>query len=233
MNEFKIFGVTHLGFLVFEGLMILLLCIMHKKIKENKKFTAFLRYAFAIFHIGFEISYYIWAANIGRPFLKTFPLELCGIGLYLSVIFLILDSEKLWQYSFPITIIGAALACLFGSPDGLDFPHFRFFQFFAGHGLLIITNLFGALVLDYKMGFKEFKKTMIALYITVAFTFVIDKITGANFMFLNEAPFPIEFLQDYLGSFYIIPLFFVLSAVYYLPVYFLNLKTKKLVKVEN
>lgn len=67
MNEFKIFGVTHLGFLVFEGLMILLLCVMHKKIKKNKKLTAFLRYAFAIFHIGFEISCYIWATNIGRP----------------------------------------------------------------------------------------------------------------------------------------------------------------------
>ncbi len=233
MNEFKIFGVSHLGFLAFEVLMIALLCIMHKKIKENKKLIVFLRYTFAILHIGFELSYYIWAVIIGRPFLKTFPLELCGIGLYLSAIFLILDSEKLWQYSYPITIIGALLACLFGSSDGLDFPHFRFFHFFVGHGLLIVSNLFGALVLDYRMGLKEFKKTMIALYITVAFTFVVDKITGANFMFLNEAPFPIEFLQDYLGSFYIIPLFFILSAIYYLPVYFLNLKTRKLVEVEN
>lgn len=75
MNEFKIFGVSHLGFLAFEVLMIASLCIMHKKIRENENLTVFLRYAFAILHIGFELSYYIWAVIIGRPFLKTFNLS--------------------------------------------------------------------------------------------------------------------------------------------------------------
>lgn len=233
MNNFKLFGTSHLIFLFCEIIMIFLLFLTHKRIKENKKLTNFLRYTFAIVHIGLEVIYYVWAASVKMPITKTLPLELCSLSLYLTALFLVFNNERIWRFSFPVTIIGAAIACLIGTADGYDFPHIRFFQFFISHGLLIITNLFGALVLDFKMGFKEYKKTLLSVYIIAVFVFFINKYLGANYMFLNWAPYPVEFLEDYLGKFYILPIIAVISALYYLPVYALNLENKKLLEAKN
>ncbi|GEM_PF-1215440 len=236
MNQFKLFGISHLAFLIFECLMIILLCTTHKKIKKNKKLTTFLRYTFAIIHIGFEITYYVWALYIKVPHVpitKTLPLELCSISLYLTIFFLLLNNEKIWQFSFPITMVGATIACLLGTADGYDFPHIRFLQFFLSHGLLVITNLFGALVLDFKMGFSEYKRTLFSIYFAAFIVFFINKAIGANYMYLNWAPYPIEFMQIYFGNFFIVPLIMIMSTLYYLPVYLLNFKLKKAVEIEN
>lgn len=130
-------------------------------------------------------------------------------------------------------MVGATIACLLGTADGYDFPHIRFLQFFLSHGLLVITNLFGALVLDFKMGFSEYKRTLFSIYFAAFIVFFINKAIGANYMYLNWAPYPIEFMQIYFGNFFIVPLMMIMSTLYYLPVYLLNFKLKKAVEIEN
>ena len=227
MDNFKLFGTSHIIFLLFEILMILLLFLKYKKIKKSKKLTVFFRYIFVVIHLGFEVAYYVWAFSINMPVKKLLPLELCSLSLYLTVLFLIFNSEKIWQFTFPLTIINATLTCLFGMANGYDFPHIRFLQFFLNHGLLIISNLFGALVLNYNMGFKEFKRTIITTYIICVPVFFLNKIMFTNYMYLNYAPNAMSYWQVRMGGFYIIPSAIILTILYYIPVYFLKFKTTK------
>lgn len=227
MNEFKFFGFAHIGFLLFEVGLLLSLYFFRNKIKSNLKLVKIMRYSFAIMHLCFEFSYYGWAIYMKRDILTTFPLELCAIGLYLSVFFLLFNSEKIWRFSFPVTIIGAIIAILFGDADGYGLLSFRFFHFFMGHGLLIITNLFGAWILGFSMKFKEYRNTLIAFYLVIIFTYIVDKLVGANFMYLIQLPDSFKVLTDPFGAFYVIPMVILLSGLYFIPVFLLNLKIKK------
>lgn len=225
MDDFRMFGLAHIGFLIFEIAVVLLLYFYKVKIKNNPKMTNILRIGFAVLHGVFELSYYIWSlAIVKMPLLQMFPLELCAVGLYLTIFSLLFKNERLWRLSFPITMVGATLTLLVGSPDGYAFPHYRFFHFFGGHGLLIISNLFQAWVLGFKMKMKDLKETLIFFYLLILITFVVDWSVGANFMYLRELPAPVDVLGNYFGYFTFILEMATLTGLYILAVYLLNLK---------
>jgi len=77
---------------------------------------------------------------------------LCGLAVITSSVVLFTKSEKLFQNTFFIMMIGATLALITpGIEKNLGFPHFRFFQFFIGHGLIVINFAF----ILFVMGFQE------------------------------------------------------------------------------
>lgn len=224
MNTFEMFGIYHFIIIIFVFAIILLLYLLKNKIKTRSKLIIKMRYSLAIIHLIFELSYYIYAIITKRSFLSTFPLELCAIALYLTFVFLITDNEFVWKISYPLAIIGGIITLFLGNPDDYGFLSYRFFHFFVGHGLLIFSNLFGVWILGYKMNFKDYKKFIIILLGIVGFTYIIDLITGANFMYLRFLPTPVDFFSTLLGPIYIIPLILIFALLYYIPVAFLPKK---------
>lgn len=154
-----------------------------------------------------ESMYHIWLFKEGYWEISfTLPLQLCSISLILSLILLITRSAFVFQIVFFIGITGATMAVI--TPElFLGFPHFRFFQFFITHIAIIWTCLYFFIVYQYIPNGKGLIQSFISLNISACFAFVVNKVTGGNYMFLASKPSNASLL-DYFGPFpfYIIAL---------------------------
>jgi len=134
-------------------------------------------------------------------------------------------------------MIGATLALLTPSIEGgFGFPHYRYFQFFTSHGLIMINFTFILFVMDYQkeMKYKYLLYNFVALAAFAAIDLVVNLLVDGNYMYLMEKPGPntaFDLFGDhpwYLINIFIfgIPVFFHL---YYLPFFikYLVLKHRK------
>ncbi|MGN7454649.1 YwaF family protein [Paenibacillus pasadenensis] len=158
------------------------------------------RYALAGLLAACEILLNVWYVSNGvfRPE-ATLPLELCSISLYLSVIMLLLRSRLLFQIVY-FTAIGGALQALATPVLGYAFPHFRFLEFFAAHGLLLLAALYMVWVEGFRPTLRSPFIAWGAVNAIAAVVFAVNRLTGANYMFLARKP-PSSSLLDYLGPY--------------------------------
>ncbi len=103
---FKVYGLGHIISLLLCVTLISLTYIYKDFLKEHKKLEKTIRYVFLILYFGNEIALYIWSYKTGHIFYETFPLELCGISLYLTCFYLITKSERIFKLIFPIAVVG-------------------------------------------------------------------------------------------------------------------------------
>lgn len=156
--------------------------------------------------------------------ISSLPLELCSIASLLCGIMLLTKNRFLCEVFYFIAIGGAMQAIL--TPDlDFGFPQYRFFQFFIDHLLLILAPLIMILFYHVHITIKSLFKSFIVINGIALIIFIINKIIGANYMFLIAKPKG-ESLLDVLGPYpyYILSLelvtliiFFILYIPFYYP----------------
>ncbi|MBT2689885.1 TIGR02206 family membrane protein [Bacillus sp. ISL-47] len=147
-----------------------------------------------------ELFYHIWLYK-GGYWDVTFalPLHLCSISLILCLILLATKSKVVFQIVYFIGIVGALMAIL--TPElFLGFPHFRYFQFFITHNLIIWTCLYFVFVHNYRPTGKGLLMSILFLNISAAGAFLANKLTDGNYMFLSYKPDNATLL-DYFGPY--------------------------------
>lgn len=118
--------------------------------------------------------------------------------------------------------IGGAVQAILTPEIGIyTYPHYRYFQFFLGHGAIITACMFMTIIQQYKPTPKSVWKSVIALNIYAAFVAVFNKVTGSNYLFICRKP-EVSSIMDYLGPWplYIISLEFTAVMIFialYLP----------------
>jgi hypothetical integral membrane protein (TIGR02206 family) len=116
---------------------------------------------------------------------------------------------------------GAAQALLTPDAGAYSFPHFRAFQTFISHGLLVIIPLYMTIVEGYRPTLASFKRIFIVTNLYMVVVFFINLVIGSNYLFIAGKPeFPT--LLDMLAPWpwYIIELEaigFVVFGIIYLP----------------
>ncbi|WP_026584897.1 YwaF family protein [Bacillus sp. J33] len=164
-----------------------------------------------------ELFYHIWLFKGGHWDLSyTLPLHLCSISLILCLVLLATKSRTVFQIVYFIGIIGAMMSI--STPEiFLGFPHFRYFQFFITHNLIILTCLYFVFVHQYRPTGKGLLKSFLFLNISASAAFLANKLTGGNYMFLSYKPNSTSLL-DYLGPYpyYILVLEAVASFLFLL-----------------
>lgn len=135
--------------------------------------------------------------------------------------------------------IGGALQAVITPEIGIyTYPHFRYFQFFICHGLIITASLFMTFAEGYRPKLKSVFKAFAALNIFAALVAVFNYITGSNYMFLFEKP-EVASIMDFLGPWpwYLLSLeaaALFIFALLYLPFCFKrHVNSKGRIKVEN
>lgn len=211
---FVFFSKEHL---IVLGLFIILTIGMYKLRSYLIVYDALIRCLFFILLLGFELLYHYWLYSGGYwDMTFTLPLQLCSISLILSLLLLVTNSRILAVVLYFIGGVGAFAALL--TPElFLGFPHFRFFQFFITHMLIIWTALYYVWV----KGFYPNKKGVwMAFVILNSFAFIaywVNRWTGGNYMFLSQKPenaSPIDYLGPY--PYYIISLEIIAIALFWL-----------------
>ncbi|WP_313805279.1 TIGR02206 family membrane protein [Cytobacillus sp.] len=129
----------------------------------------------------------------------TLPLQLCSVSLILCLILLVTKARVIFQVVYFIGITGAFMAIL--TPElFLGFPHFRYFQFFITHMLIIWTCLYFVFVHTYKPTKKGLLTSFLFLNGSAGVAYTVNKFTGGNYMFLAHKPNNGSLL-DYFGPF--------------------------------
>ena len=81
--------------------------------------------------------------------------------------------------------IGGALQALLTPVLYYDFPHYRFIEFFAAHIAIILAVLYMVWVEGYRPTLKSIAITMGFLNVLAGVVYVINTITGGNYMFVS------------------------------------------------
>ncbi|MED3552033.1 TIGR02206 family membrane protein [Cytobacillus praedii] len=147
-----------------------------------------------------ETSYHFWLYKDGYWDISfTLPLQLCSLSLILCLILLATRAQIIFQIVYFIGITGAFMAIL--TPElFLGFPHFRFFQFFITHMLIIWTCLYFVFVHKFKPTRKGLFASFLFLNGSAGAAFIANKLTGGNYMFLASKPSNGSLL-DYFGPY--------------------------------
>lgn len=166
-----------------------------------------------------EIGLNIYRYQVGIWTLDhALPLHFCNM-LVLASIYLMLTRNKLvFDFVYLIGLAGTLQAILTPALQE-GFPHFRYFQFYTAHGMIIFSGLYFVFVHQFKPDFKSVKRTFIIINLLLPPIMLVNWLTGGNYNNLNRVP-DVPTLIDYLGPwpFYLIPLE-ILAIIFLLVAY--------------
>jgi hypothetical integral membrane protein (TIGR02206 family) len=145
---FELFGPAHIGGLL--ALLVLNLILIHAKHASNRTPStslrtgrSLLRWTLALVLLTNEAAWHVWRIANGTWTVQTMlPLQICSLMVWVSGIMLVTRSFKIYEFAYFLGI-GGGLQAL-ATPDlGIyGFPHFRFFQTFLSHGLIVTAPIF-------------------------------------------------------------------------------------------
>jgi hypothetical integral membrane protein (TIGR02206 family) len=186
-----------------------------------------------------ELSFQVWNIAAGTWSVDyVLPLQLCSISVILSAVMLTSESYFLYEIVYFWGLGGTVQALV--TPDlAYNFPHFRFFEFFLSHTLIISACFIMTFIYGFRPRLKSVWKAFISLNIYAAFMVLVNKLTGGNYLFLSAKP-ETPSLLDFLGPwpYYILSLEVLALVIFflmYLPFVINNYisRRKNIIRIEN
>jgi len=216
-NPFLFFSPHHLNALYFLlGIYLLIFLFRNQLRKPNLDLVA--RYFIGAALILQEISLSIWRASNSDWHIGTsLPLHLCGASIILSAVMLINKNYTLFEINYFWGLGGAIQALLTPDIGTYGFPHYRFFQFFTSHGLILVAVLYMVFVYNYAPKHRSIWKVMGITVLYTVFIAVFNLIFKGNYLFICWKPVNGSII-DFMGPhpWYIIPLTVVAIVTFYI-----------------
>lgn len=194
---FEVFSFQHL---IMISVLIGGSFLLYINRRRLKKYDNAVRISLFLGLFIWEALYHVWLFKDGIWDISfTLPLQLCSLSLLLCLVLLYTKSNFIYQIVFFIGITGASMAVL--TPElFFGFPHFRYFQFFITHILIIWTCLYFMFIHNYTPNGKGLIKSFLFLNGSAGVAYAANKLTGGNYMFLTNKPSNASLL-DYFGPF--------------------------------
>jgi hypothetical integral membrane protein (TIGR02206 family) len=154
-------------------------------IKDNSKiFPIILSFIIISLDISEDIVRYITGHYSIK---KDLPLQLCSIGIYVSVIALLKKNQTAFELIFFWGLVGASQAII--TPDGDLFELKIFFIYSqAYHSTLIFIVLWLMVKNGMRMKIKSIPKIFLITNLVVIFIALINYSLDSNYMFLSARP---------------------------------------------
>jgi len=186
-GAFRFFDTAHIAAL----LLTLALCLFF--IAFRRRFTPTQRRAvrvtMATLLLVNEIGYHLWRIVTHRWFLDTMlPLQLCSVLVWASAAMLLTRSYRLYEFMYFLGIGGATQALLTPDAGIYGFPHYRWFQTFLAHILIVSSAVYMTAVERYRPTWKSLKRAIIGLNIYAAFVGIVNALLGSNYLFIARKP---------------------------------------------
>jgi hypothetical integral membrane protein (TIGR02206 family) len=136
-----------------------------------------------------EISWHAWNLAVGTWTVQTMlPLNICSLLIWLSGAMLILKSFRIYEFAYFLGI-GGAIQYL-ATPDlGIyGFPHFRFFQTFLSHGLLLTAPVYMTMVEGFRPTWRSLLRVTAWMNIYMVAVYLFNIAIGSDYLMLNAKP---------------------------------------------
>jgi len=206
-SQFVMFSTEHMIAILILFFCIGLLYGLKNILVNRQEKLRLVERLFAGSLLTMEIFYHVWMITADRwRLMDSLPLELCSIGLLVTIALLWTGNRNLYFFVFFAGIGGAIQAI--GTPVlDVGFPHFRYFHFFYSHIGIILTAFYFTWIKGYKPTFNGVIKVMLALNLLLPLIFIVNWLFQGNYMFLRMKPNNASLL-DLLGPYpwYIISL---------------------------
>ncbi|WP_033543805.1 YwaF family protein [Planococcus sp. CAU13] len=188
-HYFTPFSASHLTVIGVAALGIILLLAFRKHLTAESRLFKLLRWTLFSILLACELSYQYWTVSNGIwNFASHAPLHLCGIAAITAMVGLVTLRKVWFQISFFIGIVPAFLALV--TPDmPYDYQHFRFWMFFMQHTAIPWASLLMAVSKPENITLRSvFKVFLLLIAYAVIIGFIINPLTGANYLYLSQLP---------------------------------------------
>ena len=136
-----------------------------------------------------ELSWHIWNIAVGTWSARyLLPLNLCSIFIWLCGFMLIFKDYRIYTFAYFLGI-GASIQYL-ATPDlgQYGFPHFRFFQAFISHGLLLTAPIYMTTVEGFRPTWRSVKHVVLWTNVYMVLIFCLNLAIGSDYLMLNIKP---------------------------------------------
>lgn len=186
-EPFDLYGIGHLVALTLVVLLCLSFLYFKNKWNDNqrKKF----RITIAVILFINEIAWHTWSAYWGIWSIQTMlPLHMCSVIVWLSMYMLITNNYAIYEVTYFLGIGGALQALLTPDITGYGFPHFRAFNTFIAHGLLVAMPIYMTVVEGFRPTIQSFKRVFIWTNLYIIPVFFLNLTIGSNYLFIAYKP---------------------------------------------
>lgn len=184
--DFQLFGPSHLAALV--ALLVLNIILIRTR-NSDEKAKEKIRWILAFILMCNEVAWHVWNIMVGTWSIQTMlPLHLCSILVWLGAIMLVTKDQRIYEFMYLLGIGGAIQAL--ATPDlGIyGFPHFRFFQTFISHGLIVTSAIYMTVVEGFRPQWKSLLRVAIWMNIYTLIVYFINDTIGSNYLMVNGKP---------------------------------------------
>lgn len=197
-ENFILFGPSHLLALM-TILFVDALLVFWVWRSRSERLDKIVRYTLAILLITQELSLSIWRLywHQWHPGFSL-PLHLCGAAIILSAVLMINKSYRLYEIIYFWGLAGAIQALMTPDIGGYAFPHYRYFQFFLSHGLIITACLYATFVFRFRTEWSSLRRVFIITNIYMVLITLVNLLSAGNYPFICDKPETASLL-DYLG----------------------------------
>jgi len=185
-EPFLFMGAAHIGALLAIILFNFLL-LQFKSRSEAER--ARLRWGMALVLWGNEIGWHAWNYAVGTWNAQTMiPLHVCSVLVWLGGYMLVSKNFYIYEFAYFLGIGGALQALLTPDVGIYGFPHYRFFQTFISHGLIVTSAIYMTTVEGFRPTWKSILRVAVIGNLYMAVVFFINQAIGSNYMFVNRKP---------------------------------------------
>ncbi len=203
---FDLFGPAHIGGLL--ALLVLNLLLARAKNASNqapstslRTSRSLLRWTLALILWTNESAWHIWKIANGQWTVQSMlPLQICSLMVWVSGIMLVTRNYKIYEFAYFLGI-GGGLQAL-ATPDlGIyGFPHFRFFQTFLSHGLIVTAPIYMTVVEGFRPTWKSMLKAALWTNVYALVIYFVNNVLGSNYLMVNAkpgVPSPLDLLPEW------------------------------------
>ena len=185
-GSFVFLGPAHLAALAFLVLLNLYL-MRYRNVDDSRRGSV--RWTLALILWGNEIAWHYWNYSVGAWTIQTMlPLHLCSLLVWTGAIMLVTKNYAIYEFMYLAGIGGAIQALLTPDLGIYGFPHFRFFQTFISHGLIITSAIYMTVVERFRPTWKSLVRIAIWLNIYMVIVYFINTAIGSNYLMINHKP---------------------------------------------
>lgn len=186
-KTFQLFGTEHL--IALGSILVIILLLVLSRKKFNTKNKENLRDTMAAILILNEITWHLWNFFYDTwSIQKMLPLHVCSVLVWLSALMLINKSYRIYEFAYLLGIGGALQALLTPDLGIYGFPHYRFYQTFISHGLIVIAALYMTIAEEMRPTWKSLIRVFAFTNLYMVAVYGINTLIHSNYLYVNGKP---------------------------------------------